>query len=207
MRLARFRKAYGASPLHLLALLASLAFAGYAALALFQLDVKSVLVWFLVALIGHDLILLPLYTLLDRIAFGDDRRRAHAARARVPAGTFLKVPALLSGLLALVFAPEILALGTSYRSLTGRGEGVYLGRWLAVTGAMFALSGLAYAIALRRARRASVSGRLASLPVDACRRSGSSTRSTSASAGPALSQADAVAHATPTRGCRSTAPP
>jgi hypothetical protein len=155
MSVGAFRRAYGASPLHLLALLASLALAGYAALALFQLDPRSVLAWFLLALIGHDLILVPMYTLLDRIAFGDDRRRVHAACARVRAGTFIKVPAMLSGLLALVFAPEVLSLGAGYRLITGLGYGVYLGRWLVATGAMFALSGLAYAVALRHSRRAS----------------------------------------------------
>jgi hypothetical protein len=66
------------------------------------------------------------------------------------------VPALLSGLLALVFAPEILNLDGHYHSLTGLGEGIYLGRWLAATGLMFALSGVTYAYALRRARRAAV---------------------------------------------------
>jgi hypothetical protein len=153
MRMASFRRAYGASPLHLLALVASFAFAGYAALAWFQLGFGSVLRWFLLALIGADLVLLPLYTLLDWIAFGGERGRAHAARARVSAVPFTRVPALLSGLLALVFAPEILSFGKDYRSLTGLGEAVYLGRWLAATGIMFALSGLAYATALGRARR------------------------------------------------------
>jgi hypothetical protein len=156
MRLQWFRRAYGASPLHLLALVASLALAGYAALEWFRVDVKSVLAWFLLTLIAHDLILVPLYTLLDRVAFGNDRRRAHAASARVRAGPFIKVPVLLSGLLGLVFAPEILSVAnTDYRSLTGLSDGVYLGRWLAATAAMFTLSGLAYAVALRRARRAS----------------------------------------------------
>lgn len=147
----RFRRAYGASPLHLLALLASLALAGYAASGWFELGVGGVLKWLLLALVGHDLILVPLYTLLDRIAFGGDRRRARSASARVRAGAFIKVPTMLSGLLALVFAPEILSLDSSYRSLTGLGEGTYLGRWLAATGVMFALSALAYAFMLRRA--------------------------------------------------------
>jgi hypothetical protein len=153
MRMAWFRRAYGASPLHLLALLASFALAGYAAQAWLQLGFGSVVRWFLVALIGHDLILLPMYTLLDWIAFGGKRGRVRAARAPVSAVPFVRVPALLSGLLALVFAPEILSLGTDYRALSGLGEGVYLGRWLAATGIMFALSGLAYAVALRRAAR------------------------------------------------------
>lgn len=158
MRMAWFRRAYGASPLQLLALLASFALAGYAASGWFQLDIGSVLKWFVLALIGHDLILLPLYTVLERIAFGGDSRRARASRASVAAGPYIKVPALLSGLLALVFAPEILALNSSYRPLTGLDPGNYLDRWLAATGVMFALSGFAYAAALRRKQPDSDSG-------------------------------------------------
>ncbi len=151
MSTAWFKRAYGAGPLHLLALVASFALAGYIAQAWFQLGIGSVLRWFLFALIGADLVLLPLYTALDWIAFGGQRGRARAARARVSAVPFIRVPALLSGLLALVFAPEILSLGPDYRALTGLGQGIYLGRWLAATGIMFAISGLAYALALRRA--------------------------------------------------------
>jgi hypothetical protein len=153
MRTAWFKRTYGASPLHLCALVASLGFTGYVALAWFQLGFGSILRWFILALIGHDLILLPLYTLLDRIAFGGDHRRARATRARVAASPFIKVPSILSGLLFLVFAPEILSLDGSYQSLTGLGEGIYTGRWLAATGVMFALSGLAYAVAVRRKQR------------------------------------------------------
>ena len=153
MRMTRFRRAYGASPLHLLALVASFALAGYAASGWFQLDVRSVFKWLVIVLIGHDLILVPLYTVLDRIAFGSEDRRARAGRAPVAAAPYVKVPALLSGLLALVFAPEILSLANSYRSLSGLGTGIYLGRWLAATGVLFGLSGLAYALALWRARR------------------------------------------------------
>lgn len=150
---ARFRDVYGASPLHLLALLASFAVAGYAAVAWFALGFGAILRWFLIALVGHDLVLVPLYTLLDRIAFGRDRGNARAIRTAVSAVPYVRVPALLSGLLAIVYAPELLSLDRDYRALTGLGDGVYLGRWLAATGIMFALSSIAYAVALRRAHR------------------------------------------------------
>lgn len=152
MRMAWFRRVYGASPLHLLTLVASLAIALYVALQWVHVGAGAILRWFVIALIGHDLILVPLYTGLDWIAFGGARGRARAARARVSGVPYIRVPALLSGLLLLVFAPEILSLDAVYKTQTGLGESVYLGRWLAATGIMFALSGLAYAVALRRAR-------------------------------------------------------
>ncbi len=143
--MASFRRVYGASPLHLLALLASFALAGYAALSWFQLGAASILRWFVILLIGHELVLVPLCTLLDWVALGGERGRARAARAPVNAVPYIRVPAVLSGLLAVVFAPEIL-------SLANPGQNVYLGRWLAATGIMFALSALAFALAVRRAR-------------------------------------------------------
>jgi hypothetical protein len=150
--MAWFRRVYGTSPLHLLTLVASLAIAGYVALQWVHVGFGAILRWFLIGLIGHDLILVPLYTGLDWIAFGGARGRDRAARARVSALPYIRVPAMLSGLLLLVFAPEILSIDAVYRQQTGLGESVYLARWLAATGVMFALSGLAYAIALRRAR-------------------------------------------------------
>jgi hypothetical protein len=150
--MAWFRRVYGASPLHLLALVASFALAGYAGSLWLKVGFGAIVRWFLIALIGHDLILVPLYTLLDWIAFGGERGRARAARAAVSPVPYVRIPAMLSGLLALVFAPELLQLGdAAYRAQFGLGEGLYLGRWLAATGVMFALSAIAYAVALRRA--------------------------------------------------------
>ena len=60
----RFRDFYGAHPLHLLALLASLALLGYiisvlGPVALWNRDVwwQSIVVWFLGAVLLHDLVL------------------------------------------------------------------------------------------------------------------------------------------------------
>ncbi len=85
----RLRALYGAGPLHLLALLAGFAIAGAAVVGWFQRprDVVNVLEWFAAAIVIHDLVLLPLYSLLDRIAFGGvhkraDRRRRSALPAR-----------------------------------------------------------------------------------------------------------------------------
>ena len=66
--ITRFTAFYGSNPLHLLATIASFALAGYVVLvmgapALWNREVwwQSILVWFLAAVIGHDLVLFPLY--------------------------------------------------------------------------------------------------------------------------------------------------
>jgi len=154
----RFRALYGAGPLHLLALLASFAIAGAAVVGWFQRprDVGSVLVWFAAAIVLHDFVLLPLYSLLDRIAFGRLAKRAgHHPRPEpsrlVNPAPYIRIPAMLSGLLFAVFFPVILGLGAQTElSASGIVESGYLARWLLATGVMFAASGVAYAIALAR---------------------------------------------------------
>jgi hypothetical protein len=156
----RFRTRYGAGPLHLLGLLASFAIAGAAVVGWFQRprDVASVLEWFGAAILIHDLVLLPLYSLLDRIAFGWHRRhlpgaRAWSLRGLVNPTPYVRVPAILSGLLLLVFFPVIFGLGRRTElGASGIAESGYLARWLLATGVMFAISGLAYAVAAARAR-------------------------------------------------------
>ena len=156
--LKRFRALYGAGPLHLLALLASFAIAGAAVVGWFQRprDVVNVLEWFAAAIVLHDLVLLPLYSLLDRIAFGGARRRAGrdpatSSPSQVDSTPYLRIPAILSGILLLVFFPVILGLGAQAElSASGIIESGYLARWLLATGVMFAISGIAYATAVTR---------------------------------------------------------
>lgn len=60
------RRWYGANPLHLLALLAAFALAGYAVHAVLAAGQWAGFAeWFAVAIIGHDLLLFPLYSLAD----------------------------------------------------------------------------------------------------------------------------------------------
>jgi len=67
--MAAFKRRYGATPLHLLAALGSFAIAGYAVVRLGELDpVGNVLRWFVGAIVAQDLVLLPLYSLVQRIA-------------------------------------------------------------------------------------------------------------------------------------------
>ncbi len=156
--LARFRHLYGASPLHLLALIASLLITGAAVTRWFD-NVGSIteriLVWFVGAIVAHDLLLLPLYSLLDRLAFGR-MPRPHASRApdRAAGWVYVRIPALLSGLIFVVFFPEILKLGNQvFDVASGLHQDVYLTRYLLTCGALFALSGLVYALRLARERR------------------------------------------------------
>ncbi|MFJ1654222.1 hypothetical protein ACIOC2_23190, partial [Streptomyces sp. NPDC088337] len=54
----------------------------------------------------------------------------------------------------LVWFPLIFALSTPYPGATGLSMDVYLGRWLAITAVLFAASAVAFALKLRRVRRA-----------------------------------------------------
>lgn len=145
-----FRTAYGRGPLHLLGLLASFAIAGYAVLELAQRGkLLSLALWFVGAIALHDLVLFPLYSFLDRALQARRARRVTTARAeRVPgAVNHLRVPAAISGVMLLVWFPVILGLSAAtYRANVGYTTGGYLGRWLVLTAALFALSGLVYAV-------------------------------------------------------------
>ncbi|MFG2934568.1 hypothetical protein [Streptomyces sp. NPDC048282] len=158
--MARFVRWYGSGPLHLLVLIASFALTGYAMVRLFAVQPWDVAIWFVGAAVLHDLILLPLYSLADLSALSVLRHRADASdRPTAPWINHLRVPAFLSGLLLLVWFPLILRLAVPYPGDTGLSDGVYLGRWLAVTGALFTASAAAFAVRLRRARRSGDDGR------------------------------------------------
>jgi hypothetical protein len=149
----RFARWYGANPLHLLALLACFALAGYAAARLVPDHPVGVAIWFLGAVVGHDLILVPLYSIADRSALAVARHRAPDLPA-VPWINYLRVPVGLSALLLLVWFPLILRLHTHYQESTNLSPDPFLWHWLAVTGALFLLSATAYAVRLRAAHRA-----------------------------------------------------
>src|ERR1700722_2867267 len=78
---------YGAGPLNLLVLVASFAIAGAAVAGWFQRprDVLTALEWFAAAIVLHDLVALPLYSLLDRIAFGTAGAGRRHTRRGAPA--------------------------------------------------------------------------------------------------------------------------
>jgi len=144
------RSTYGAGPLHLLALLGSFALAGAAALQVAPDPLRlRYLAWFVGAVVLHDLVLFPLYAVLDRSAGALVRRRRAAAPGSV---NFVRVPALLSGLLLLVFAPSVLRRSEpAYSAASGLTQEPYLLRWLLVSAVLFLGSAVLYAVRGRRA--------------------------------------------------------
>ncbi|MFD4407662.1 hypothetical protein ACFWPH_33335 [Nocardia sp. NPDC058499] len=153
------KRFYGAHPLHLLASLACFALVGYVIAligpkALWNPDVwwQSILVWFLGAIIAHDLLLFPLYALADRSLSAGLRAvggRRSTRRPEVPALNYIRVPFLGSGLLLLLFFPGIIQQGqATYLAATGQTQQPYFGRWLLLTAVLFGLSAVVYATRL-----------------------------------------------------------
>jgi hypothetical protein len=162
---SRIRHWYGANPLHLLALLAAFALAGYAVRAVIAAgQFRGFAIWFAVAIIGHDLLLFPLYSLADLsvqrlLPWGAGRRRASRQPATdlsavpgPPVINYVRIPVAFSLLLLLAFFPLILGLSEpEYHRASGLTTQPYLWRWLAVTGVLFAGSAVVYALRCRRA--------------------------------------------------------
>ncbi|MFG2617313.1 hypothetical protein ACGFXC_06785 [Streptomyces sp. NPDC048507] len=174
---AAFRRRYGASPLHLLLVLASFALAAYAGVRLLDGDTVGVALWFVGAALLHDLVLLPLYSLTDRAAQRLFRGRPAAdtdadadgdgdagAGPPRPSVNYVRVPAFVSGLLLLVWWPLVLRQVGHYTATTALPAGGFLPRWLLITAALFAASAAVFLVrtwhasaprrrAARRARR------------------------------------------------------
>ncbi len=162
---SRIRHWYGANPLHLLALLAAFALAGYAVRAVITAgQFRGFAIWFAVAIVGHDLLLFPLYTLADLsvrrlLPWGASRKRSRRQAATAPGEVpgppvinYVRIPVAFSLLLLLAFFPLILGLSEpEYHRASGLTSQPYLWRWLAVTGILFAASPVIYALRWRRA--------------------------------------------------------
>jgi hypothetical protein len=136
--LARFRSHYGASPIHLLAHLILLPIVAWALLTVLDFRAASnVVLWLVAAVILHDLILLPLYATLDRLA-------QEIARSAV---NYVRVPAGLSLLMLLVFWSTIRGKGTgNFHFTSGLFYHGYFSRWLLVSAGLFALSGATFLV-------------------------------------------------------------
>jgi hypothetical protein len=133
---ARLRRVYGASPLHLLAHLALLPLTAFALLQIAGAgNAQRIFVWLAASAIVHDLLLLPCYGVLDRLA----------RRAAGPAVNYVRIPALISALLLLVYLPAIAGMGAgTFRRVSGLDREGYLERWLLATAALFIVSGALY---------------------------------------------------------------
>lgn len=127
---------YGASPVHLLAHLALLPIVAWALLTVLDFRAASnVVLWLVGAVVLHDLVLLPAYSALDRVA-------RTATRSAI---NYVRVPGGLSLLALLVFWGTIAGKGEgAYRRVSGLEYEGYVARWLLLTGALFALSGALY---------------------------------------------------------------
>ncbi|WIX83348.1 hypothetical protein QRX50_22600 [Amycolatopsis carbonis] len=152
--LSRVRGFYGDNPLHLLVLIVCFALAGFAAThevtdRLWPLA----LIWFLAAVVAHDLILFPVYALLDisstSLLGAVRRHRRSSTPPRVPALNYIRIPVLGTALTFLLFLPGIIEQGAvAYQAATGQTQEPYLARWVLVVAVMFAASAVAYVIRL-----------------------------------------------------------
>ncbi len=166
-----FTASYGAHPLHLVLLVVSLGLTGYVVWLLVGTpDVARIGVWFVAAIVFHDLVLFPLYALADRgLSF---LARPRGGRVVLAAVNHLRLPALGSALLLLIFYPAILQQGeATYARASGLSEGAdYLRSWLLLTTAFFVLSATAYVarrrLAVARPRSGDRGGQRSGLSVD-----------------------------------------
>ena len=148
-----FRRWYGANPLHLLAMLGCVLLADYAAVRLLLVKPAGVLIWFVGAIVGHDVILFPLYVIADRSVMAVFRHRPPKLPT-VPWINYLRVPVVLSGILLLMWFPLIFRIPSHFPRTTDLSLNPYLGNWLAVSGVLFLLSAVTFALRLRPRRRA-----------------------------------------------------
>ena len=150
-----FRRLYGDHVLHLIVLLAALALGAYTISVLgvdqlFNPRVwwQSIAVWFAVAVIGHDLILFPLYALVERL-LPKGRRRAEPVDAtrRVPIVNYLRLPTLATALTFAMFLPGIIEQGAfTYTAATGLTQEPYLARWLLLVAGFYLTSAVCYLV-------------------------------------------------------------
>ena len=157
----RFSAIYGSHPLHLLTMVSGFGLLGYI-LATFKPATlwnpgtwwQSIAVWFAAAVVAHDLLFFPLYALADRVLSARISRRPAHSHPKVIVRNYIRVPALGAGLTLLIFLPGIIEQGgPTYQAATGQTQQPFLGRWLLLTAAMFAVSAIIYATRLAVARR------------------------------------------------------
>ena len=137
--IALFRRHYGSTPLHLLAHGALFLIFAYVAVQLFDArGVGNIVAWFVAALILHDFVLLPAYTLLDRAG-----KRALSRRAI----NYVRIPAGLSLLYLMLFYPPIFGRNDgSFARVAAVEPSGYLERWLLFTAGLFLAAAVLYVV-------------------------------------------------------------
>lgn len=105
--------------------------------------------WFVGAALLHDLVFLPFYAFPDGIV----SLQEHPWR-RVRLVNHLRVPAVVSGVMLLAFAPSIFAKGeAAYTRTSGDVPPDFLGRWALITVGLFGVSAVLYGLRWVKASR------------------------------------------------------
>ncbi|MBJ7336953.1 hypothetical protein [Mycolicibacterium sp.] len=147
-----FKRLYGEHLLHLIVLLGALALGAYTVSVLgfdqlFNPTVwwQSIAVWFAVAVIGHDLVLFPLYALAERFLPKGSRDAKQTNPHRVPLTNYLRMPTLAAGLTFILFFPGIIEQGAfTYTAATGLTQAPFLQRWLLLVAGFYLTSAVCY---------------------------------------------------------------
>jgi hypothetical protein len=156
-----FRRFYGSNPLHLLAHIGVFFIAGWAISQILGAGFAiNWIAWFLGAALLHDLVLLPLYSTLDRGLIATVRPPSaplgndpDAAAQRPSPLNHLRVPAVVSGILLLVYFPLILGYASkNYQHDTGHALAGYTRNWLLICAGLFLFSALVYVVRVIRTR-------------------------------------------------------
>jgi hypothetical protein len=137
------RRAYGASPWHLLGHLVLFAVVAYVLVQMIgQRGWVNFVVWLTAGAVLHDFVLLPGYSAAD----------AGLRRAFGPAVNRVRVPLALSGLLALMFFPLILTRGDAnfVRAAGHHAGGGFARAWVLISAGLLCASALAVAGRSRR---------------------------------------------------------
>jgi hypothetical protein len=152
--MSSFKRLYGDHLLHLIVLLGALALGahtisvlGFDQLFNPQVWWQSIAVWFAVAVIGHDLILFPLYALAERLLPKERRRAEVVDPRRVPLTNYLRIPTLATGLTFALFLPGIIQQGAfTYTAATGLTQEPFLARWLLLVAGFYLVSAICYVV-------------------------------------------------------------
>jgi hypothetical protein len=152
--LARFRRLYGASPLHLALVLTFGALAIYAIWEMYRSNWR-ILEWFAGSVLGHDLVLFPVVAVADRLLVAVAAwRRRRAGPPLVPWVNHVRAPVVISAVLLGISFPLVLRLAAgTYSYATGLSVHPYLGRWLLLTAVAFIVSAVVFVIRLARAHQ------------------------------------------------------